>query len=117
MVNVQILEEKQEGEDEYKKFKDELPFRTQSSFNLFGGEKEYVTLRCPKFYFYVIQDKFGANVLAHPDGKGNITVNVPVAVGPQFFGWVFGMGGIITIVGPKNIKQQYRDMLSQAVNR
>ena len=45
--NVQILDAKSEGEEEYKKVKEELPFRTQSSFNLFGGEKVDVTLKCP----------------------------------------------------------------------
>lgn len=115
MTNVQILSDKQEGEEEYKKFKDELPFRTQSTFNLFGGEKEYVTLRCPNYYFYVIQDRFGPDIIAHPiKGTDSCTVDVPVAVGDAFFGWIFGMGDKIKIVGPKSVKDKMREMIAKA---
>lgn len=115
MTNVKILNEDQDGEQESKKFKDELPFRTQSTFNLFGGEKEFVTLRCPNYYFYVIQDKFGPDVIAHPiKGTDSCTVNVPVAVGDAFFGWVFGMGERIKIVGPESVKEKMREMISKA---
>ena len=114
MTNIQILDEKQEGEEAYKVFKEELFFRTQSTFNLFGGEKEIVTLRCPKFFFYVIQDKFGSDVLAHPEKEDYITVNVPVAVGDAFFGWIFGMGGRVEIVGPKSVKEMMREMILRA---
>ena len=115
MEDLAILDEKREGENEYKVLKDELPFRTQSTFNLFGGEKEYVTLRCPNFYYYIIQDKFGPDVIAHPiKGEDAFTVDVPVAVGDAFFGWIFGMCDKIKIVGPKSVKDKMREMIAKA---
>ena len=113
MDDVKILEEKREGEEEYKKIKDELPFRTQSSFNLFGGEKEWVTLRCPTYFYYVIVDKFGPNL--HPmieKGTDTFTVSVPVAVGDPFFAWVISMRNKIEIVEPKNVRDKMRELLN-----
>lgn len=86
-------------------------------FNMFGDEKEYVTLRCPEYYYYTIEDKFGSNLVPRreKDKNGNdyITVDVPVAVGDQFFAWIFGMRNKITIVGPETVKKQMQEMLQE----
>ena len=117
MENIRVLEDDQEGEEEYTEFKKELPFRTQSIFNMFGEEKEYVTLRCPEYYYYTIEDKFGSYLIPRreKDKNGNdyITVDVPVAVGDQFFAWIFGMRNKITIVGPETVKKQMQEMLQE----
>lgn len=115
---IKILDDKRQGDEEYRKVKEELPFRTQSTFNLFGGEKELVTLRCPNYYYYVIQDKFGAGI--HPlidKATDTFTVTVPVAVGDQFFGWVFGMRNRVTIVAPESVKAKMREMLDAVSER
>ena len=115
---VTILEDQCEGEEEYKKIKEELPFRTQSSFNLFGGKKELVTLRVPVHFYYVIADQFGTNL--YPIMESNkefFTVSVPVAVGDQFFGWVLSMGNKVTIVEPKSVVDQMREALAKASER
>ena len=112
MDEIKILDDDREGNEEYSKVKEELPFRTQSTFNLFGGEKEFVTLRCPNFYYYVIQDKFGASFHPVVDKETDtFTVTVPVAVGDQFFGWVFSMRNKVTIVAPESVKKKMRDIL------
>ena len=116
--NVQILDAKSEGEEEYKKVKEELPFRTLSSFNLFGGEKVDVTLKCPVYYYYLIADQFGTNL--YPildDSKEYFTVTVPVAIGDQFFGWVLSMGQKVVIVGPPEVKKQMARLLREALGR
>ncbi len=61
MTDIIILDEPQDGGEELKEFKKDLPFRTQSVFNMFGGEKQWVTLRAPRFYYFAIEDKFGGN--------------------------------------------------------
>lgn len=109
---VKILDEKSEGEEEYKKIKEELPFRTQSSFNLFGGEKKLVTLRVPVHFYYIIADQFGTNLYPVMDkSKEFFTVSVPVAVGDQFFGWVLSMGNKVTIIDPPDVKRQMVEMM------
>ena len=38
-------------------------------------------------------------------------ITVPVAVSPQFFGWVFGLGGKATILGLKSVVKKMKDMI------
>ena len=116
MENITILEEKQEGEEELAEYKKELPFRTQSMFNMFGeGEKEWVTLRAPEYYYFSIEDKFGSNLIPRHErdknGRDYVIVEVPVIVGDQFFAWIFGMKNKITIVRPESVKEQMRTMI------
>ena len=42
-----------------------------------------------------------------------ITVDVPVAVGDQFFAWIFGMRNKITIVGPEAVNKQMQEILQE----
>ncbi len=115
MSDITILDEPQEGEEALKEFKKDLPFRTQSVFNMFGDEKQWVALRAPLYYYYAIEDKFGSGLVPRieKDGRGTeyVTVDVPVAVGPQFFAWVFEMENYITIIGPKEVAGQMKEML------
>ena len=45
----------------------------------------------------------------------HFAVNVTVAVSPQFFSWVFGLGGAVQIIAPSEVRaafqQQLRSML------
>ena len=45
----------------------------------------------------------------------HFAVNVSVAVSPQFFSWVFGLGGAVQIIEPDDVcisfRQQLQDML------
>lgn len=114
--NVVMLEDKSQGEEEYKKIKEELPFRTQSSFNLFGGEKVIVKLRCPVFYYYMIADQFGTNLFPVLEkDKKYLTVSVPVAIGDQFFGWLLSMGTKVTIVEPPEVKKQMVELMTKVM--
>ena len=122
LESVSILEGKAEGEEEYKKVKEELPFRTQSSFNLFGGEKTMVTLRAPVHYYYLLADQFGTNLYPRRDkGKDTFTVTVPVAVGgpagDQFFGWVLSMGQKVVIVDPPEVKKDFCHRMTEVLGR
>ena len=121
MTDIIILDELQDGGEELKEFKKDLPFRTQSVFNMFGGEKQWVTLRAPRFYYFAIEDKFGGNLIPRiekdKNGTEYVIVDVPVALGPQFFAWVFGMENYITIVGPNEVIGQMKDMLQKVSRR
>ena len=60
----------------------------------------------------IIIDRFGLDVDLQPKGKDKAIANVKVAVSPQFFGWVAGMNGVVTIVGPKRLVTQYKEWLT-----
>lgn len=41
-------------------------------------------------------------------------IQTEVSASPTFFGWVFGFGGKVQILGPESVKEQYRQMIAKA---
>ena len=52
-----------------------------------------------------------------PVDNYHFKITVPVAVSPQFFGWIFGLGGKATIVGPKAVVKKMKDMLESVAEK
>lgn len=74
---------------------------TNQVFGMFGGEVEKVTLRCANRLVGVMLDRFGTGVLLSPQMDGaHFHLTVPVAVSPQFLGWVCGFGDEIEVLNP-----------------
>ena len=46
-----------------------------------------------------------------PEDDSHFTASVRVAVSPQFYGWVFGLGGGVTILSPTDVAQGMKDQL------
>ena len=71
-----------------------------------------VTLWCPNFYYYLIVDKFGNNLVPRFNKtEDTCKVDVPVVVNNQFFAWIFGLRNKIRIEGPKEVKSQMASMI------
>ena len=45
------------------------------------------------------------------------SINVPVAISQQFYGWVFGLGNYVTIVAPEHIKKEMAKKLVEIRKR
>lgn len=89
----------------------------KSSFSMFSGKSEYVTLRFPleNKYCNIVIDRFGKSVLMLKDKKsdGHFTIHVPIKTEyPQtFFAWIFSFDGKVEILSPLKLKTAYSDML------
>lgn len=89
----------------------------KSSFSMFSGKSEYVTLRFPleNKYCNVAIDRFGKSVpmLKDKESEGHFTIHVPIQTeAPQpFFAWVFSFNGAVEIVKPENLRELYSKML------
>ena len=55
----------------------------------------------------------GDRPLSVPAGEGFFRTHVTVAVSPQFYGWVTGIGEGLTIEGPASVRDGYRIYLEQ----
>ena len=62
-------------------------------------------------------DRFGKDVLAYPVDKNHFKITVPVAISDQFFGWIFGLGNYVTIVGPEDVKEKMKENLAKVAKR
>ena len=45
----------------------------------------------------------------------HFTVTLPVVISPQFFGWLVGLNGSVTLVRPKEAVEAYRRRLTAAL--
>ncbi len=82
-----------------------------SSFSMFSGEKQSVTLRFEKKLVNPVIDRFGKDVPIIPDGKNHFTVRVNVKPTDPFFAWLFQFGTKAEIIEPVEQKNKYREQL------
>ena len=51
-------------------------------------------------------DKFGHETALTPDGPSHFTITQPIAVSPQFFAWMVGLGEKAEIIEPVDVRRQ-----------
>ena len=88
---------------------------TDKVFQMYGGPEEHVTLKCKTEILDQIIDRFGDDIVLKETEKGFFEVTVPVRVSSTFYGWVFQFMGEMDIVGPENVKQEYKERLMEAL--
>ena len=68
-------------------------------------------MECKNELAGVVIDRFGHDVWLIPQGEDYFKIKVLVSVSPQFFGWITGIGPGMKIIGPKDVKNQYKEYL------
>ncbi len=63
--------------------------------SMFAGEEKSITIRFSKKLIGVVLDKFGSEVDVRQDGEDYIKARISVAVSPQLYGWLTGIGATI----------------------
>lgn len=113
MRDTEIMEADRTGEESFKNF--DLAAFAKKTFGMFGGADAEVTLECRNELAGVVIDRFGHDVWMCPHGEDHFRARVPVAVSSQFFGWITGIGSGMRIVGPEDVRQQYKEYLQNAI--
>ena len=113
MQNTEILETDRKGEESFRNF--DLAAFAKKTFGMYGGVDAEVTLECKNELAGVIIDRFGHDVWLIPQGENYFKTRVLVSVSPQFFGWVTGIGAGMKIIGPENVKQQYKEYMLEVL--
>lgn len=83
----------------------------QKHFSMFSGTEAAVRLRCRAGLAGVVLDRFGYEVMLVPDGEEWFTVTLDVVVSPQFWGWVFGLGEGVQVLGPHWAREEFHARL------
>lgn len=109
MQRTKILKTDRKGEESFKNF--DLAFYAKKTFGMYGGIDAEVTLECKNELAGVVIDRFGHDVWLIPQGEDYFKIKVLVSVSPQFFGWITGIGPGMKIIGPKDVKNQYKEYL------
>ena len=110
MTEIVVTNLDREGREQHRDF--QLAEYGQKHFGMYGGQELKVTLRGRRDKASLVWDRFGQDIILVPDGEDYFTVTLPVVISPQFFGWLLGLDGSITLAGPKEAVAAYRRRLS-----
>jgi len=113
MTEIVVTNLNWEGRELYPDF--QLASYGEKHFGMYRGQEIKVTLRGRRSMAGVVWDRFGQDVILVPDGEEYFTVTLPVVMSPQFFGWLFGLDGGLTITAPKEAVAAYRKRLESAL--
>lgn len=81
---------------------------------MFSGKNIEVDLRCDNSLMKTMVDRFGEAVTTLAYDMTSFRLITEVSAGPTFFGWMFGFGGKVQILGPESVKEQYKQMIITA---
>ena len=110
MTEIVVTNLDRDGREQYPNF--QLAEYGQKHFGMYSGQEMKVTLRGRRDKASLVWDRFGQEVILVPDGEEHFTVTLPVVISPQFFGWLLGLNGSITLAGPKEAVSAYRRRLA-----
>ena len=111
MERIRLLKDERDGSELYNDFN---PARyAKSVFSMFGGEECEVKLLVDNNFIGVIVDRFGSDLFIVKHDEHSFTVNVNVMLSPQFYAWVFGLGGGVRILAPERAILEFKDKISQ----
>ena len=81
---------------------------------MFAGNERVITIKCEKRLLGVVIDKFGTDIDIRTDGKDYIKARINVAVSPQLYGWLVGIGAVISF--PEEEAAKYSRHLHQLLD-
>ena len=114
MEHISLTTQTREGQQ---LFRDRFNIASYSRkvFGMFSGEEKTVRLQCENRFIGVIRDRFGTDLMVQKLDEEHFAVNVTVAVSPQFFSWVFGLGGAIRIMEPADVRAAFQQQLHDMI--
>lgn len=83
------------------------------TFGMFSGEERTLTILFKENLIGVVIDRFGKDTPIRPMDEDHFQARVQVAVSPQFFGWLTGLGDGAKILGPEEAAKEYQEYLKQ----
>ena len=106
MIKPQMTDEKREGEEEFKNL--DMAAYAKATFGMYGGKKTKVKIQFHNKMSGVFIDRFGKDIAFKPVDEKHSELSVDVFVSPQFYGWIFGLGKDVKVVGPEEVVEEMR---------
>ena len=103
MISAEMSDENREGE-ELRNALNPQEYAKQH-VSMFAGEERVITIRFGKNLIGVVLDKFGTDIDVREDGEEHVKARISVAVSPQLYGWLVGIGA--TVCFPEAEAEKY----------
>lgn len=85
-------------------------------FRMFGSDEPVkVELLCKNHTMNGVIDHFGPKIRVKNVDEEHFRIEPTVCPSPTFYRWVFGWGGDMKILGPENVKEEYKAMARKAL--
>ena len=111
MLHPQVSEEPRLGREAAEGFG--IDTYTKKTFGMFAGESRTVIMVAENSLAGVCIDRFGQDVAMRKEDADHVRIRTEVAVSPQFFGWLTGLGPRIRLVSPEDVCARYEQWLEQ----
>ena len=115
MLDVALTQKERVGKEVFENI--DMAAYAKKTFGMFAGEEKTIRLLCQNSLVGVIVDEFGAEVAIRKEDEEHVVARMDVAVSPQFFGWLAGLGDRVEILAPAEIKEEYKTYLTKIVSR
>ena len=109
MLKPQVIDEMREGAEQFRNL--DMAAYSKATFGMYGGEKKRVKIHLHNKMAGVFIDRFGKDITLRPIDEKHCELNVDVFISPQFYGWIFGLGKDVKIVGPDEVVTQMKEHL------
>lgn len=114
MLHIDLSDKPRAGREAYEQI--DVAAYSKKTFGMFAGEEQTIQLLCDNSLIGVIVDRFGSDVALRPFDDTHALARMNIAVSPQFFGWLSGLSGRVTIYSPKAIETAYRNYLQSLLD-
>ncbi len=89
---------------------------SKSVFGMFPGKLSPVTIRCPENKIGIFLDRFGTQITISKQEQGVLNVHIHASLSGQFFGWLLSLGDDVSLVGPREVRDEYAEFLRKALD-
>ncbi len=111
MDKISVIDKKREGREGFNPAN-----YAKKNFGMFGGEERNVYIEFPENMVGVFIDRFGKDIpIRKTDREGYYRITVSVLVSGQFLGWIFALGPSVTIAGPDDVREQYKNLIKDTL--
>ena len=112
MMRITITDEERTGNDAFKAY--DMAKLSKSTFGMYGGPKKRVTIQFENSMCGVFLDRFGKDDISfRPINDSWSEFSVEVNVSQHFFGWLFGLGTKVKLVGPEEVVDQLKEYVAE----
>ena len=113
IISAEMLEEERSG-DKQRGALNPHEYAKQH-IGMFAGDERVVTIRFDKRLIGVVLDKFGTDIDIRAEGEDLVRARISVAVSPQLYGWLTGIGA--TICFPEEEERKFKDYIKAIIDK
>lgn len=106
MKELSLSDSDRVGNDKMKNF--DVAAFCKATFGMYDGKEGKVYIKFPNKFVGVVIDRFGKDVTIKPIDDEYFEARVDAKVSGQFFGWIVGLGKEIEIIGPADVRKEFK---------